>query len=76
MIAILQPLSVTWGGGGEEVGGGGSVGKKLRGLEEEVVEDVPKPRLVDPRESVDVGEGRMWLPTGPIGCRGGIGGGG
>ena len=47
---------VTWGGGGEDVGGGGSVGKKLRGLEE-VVEVVPKPMLVEPRESVEVGEG-------------------
>ena len=58
------------------MGGGGKVGKKLNGLEDEVVEEVPKARLVDPSESVDVGEGKMWPPPELIGCRGGIGGGG
>ena len=73
-------LIFTCDSGGEEVGGGGRVGKKLRGLlEEEVVEEVPNPMFVDPNESEEVGEGRLWwLPVIPvvIGFRGGIGGGG
>ena len=48
----------------------------MNGLEDEVVEEVPKARLVDPSESVDVGDGKMWPPPELIGCRGGIGGGG